>query len=217
MSTGAVIITGDTARKENANDVLSALSDMAGDFVVATAGPDLESVLAAKGAGVDTYSKQRRMMVANLDVGGGTTNIGVYDRGSLVGTSCLDIGGRLIKIENEVITYIFPKIESLAKKNGISIKVGEKADRYTLYKVCELMAEQLSQAIGCSPMDDFHSNLYTNEGKPLPLNMDIKAITYSGGVADCVYEKKDGNLFRPGPVLMIFKLWQKQLLRVLRR
>ena len=41
VSTGAVIITGETARKENAREVLSALSGYAGDFVVATAGPDL--------------------------------------------------------------------------------------------------------------------------------------------------------------------------------
>ena len=40
---GAVIITGETARKENASQVLQALSGYAGDFVVATAGPDLES------------------------------------------------------------------------------------------------------------------------------------------------------------------------------
>ena len=40
VDTGAVIITGETARKENAREVLSALSQFAGDFVVATAGPD---------------------------------------------------------------------------------------------------------------------------------------------------------------------------------
>ena len=41
VETGAVIITGETARKENARAVLAALSEFAGDFVVATAGPDL--------------------------------------------------------------------------------------------------------------------------------------------------------------------------------
>ena len=41
---------GETARKgENAREVLSALSQFARDFVVATAGPDLESILAARG------------------------------------------------------------------------------------------------------------------------------------------------------------------------
>ena len=51
VDTGAVIITGETSRKENARTVLESLSDFAGDFVVTTAGPHLESVLAAKGAG----------------------------------------------------------------------------------------------------------------------------------------------------------------------
>ena len=42
IDTGAVIITGETARKENARTVLNFMSGMAGDFVVATAGNDLE-------------------------------------------------------------------------------------------------------------------------------------------------------------------------------
>ncbi len=100
LQTGAVIITGETARKHNANTVLASLSSMAGDFVVATAGPDLESVLSAKGAGADAFSEEHRQAVANIDIGGGTSNIALFQKGNLKGTSCLDIGGRLIKIEN---------------------------------------------------------------------------------------------------------------------
>lgn len=58
VDTGAVIMTGETSRKENARTVLEALSEFAGDFVVATAGPDLESVLAAKGAGATELSQR---------------------------------------------------------------------------------------------------------------------------------------------------------------
>ena len=86
LRTGAVIITGETARKENANEVLEALSDLAGDFVVATAGPDLESVLSARGAGTDALSKEKRTAIANVDIGGGTSNIAVYEKGVLRGT-----------------------------------------------------------------------------------------------------------------------------------
>ena len=71
---------------------------MAGDFVVATAGPDLESVLSAKGAGTNRMSKEDRNTIANIDVGGGTSNIAVFHNGDLIATSCLDIGGRLVKI-----------------------------------------------------------------------------------------------------------------------
>jgi len=57
VDTGAVIVTGETSRRENARTVLAALSEYAGDFVVATAGPDLESVLAAKGSGAVERSR----------------------------------------------------------------------------------------------------------------------------------------------------------------
>ena len=60
IDTGAVIITGETARKENARDVLQTLSGFAGDFVVATAGPDLESIISGKGAGAAEYSKEHK-------------------------------------------------------------------------------------------------------------------------------------------------------------
>jgi len=51
VDTGAVIITGETSRKENAHTVLRELSDFAGEFVVASVGPYLDSILAAQGAG----------------------------------------------------------------------------------------------------------------------------------------------------------------------
>lgn len=56
VDTGAVIITGESARKENAAVVLEKLSSFAGEFVVSTAGPDLESVIAGKGSGAFQYS-----------------------------------------------------------------------------------------------------------------------------------------------------------------
>lgn len=200
LRTGAVIITGETARKKNANLVLKTLSDMAGDFVVATAGPDLESVLSAKGAGTDKISEEQRIMIANLDIGGGTTNIAVFHKGRIKGVSCLDIGGRLIKIENNKITYIYEKIKKLAQQNGILINVGENADIHKLMGICNLMAEQLAQSINLMKKDDVHSYMYTNKGKPLDEQLDIRAVTFSGGVADCIYNTSEEEVFRYGDI-----------------
>ncbi len=86
LQTGAVIITGETARKENAREVLEALAGLAGDFVVATAGPDLESVLAARGAGADKLSERERCCLLHYDIGGGTSNLALLDRGKLLST-----------------------------------------------------------------------------------------------------------------------------------
>ncbi|SFB29024.1 Reactivating factor of Adenosylcobalamin-dependent ethanolamine ammonia lyase [Acetitomaculum ruminis DSM 5522] len=200
LKTGAVIITGETARKENADVVLSSLSNMAGDFVVATAGPDLESVLSAKGAGADVLSEENREVVANVDIGGGTSNIAFFYKGILKGVCCLDIGGRLIKIENNKISYIFPSIKELANNHGISINVGDRADEAVLSKVCDLMADQLAMALHFSKPDDFHRKLYTNDGKPLPDEPKIQAITYSGGVADCIYSPENKETFMYGDI-----------------
>ena len=199
LQTGAVIITGETARKQNANSVLENLSDMAGDFVVATAGPDLESVLSAKGAGSDRISEEKREVVANIDIGGGTSNIAFFQKGVLKGTSCLDIGGRLIKIENGKISYLFPSIQKLAANHGIQFQVGDAANESTLYRVCEYMAEQLAMALYIEEPDSFHRELYTNAGTPLKRQPEIQAVTFSGGVADCMLHE-EGDMFRYGDI-----------------
>lgn len=200
LQTGAVIITGDTARKQNANQVLEALSDMAGDFVVATAGPDLESVLSARGAGADVISEEHRTTVANIDIGGGTSNIALYEKGTLRGVSCLDIGGRLIKVEQGRISWIFPKIHALAQKHGIALEVGDPAKEQPLYELCTIMAGHLAQALGLLPKDGDHAGLYTNDGSPIPTEPAVRGVTFSGGVADCVYDPEPGDVFRYGDI-----------------
>ena len=200
LQTGAVIITGETARKKNANVVLSGLSDMAGEFVVATAGPDLESVLSAKGAGADTLSEEKREVIANIDIGGGTSNVAFFQKGSLRGTSCMDIGGRLIKVEHGKISYIFPRIQELAAKHQIQIQVGDPADEKKIYKVCELMAEQLAMGIHLTEPDEMHRKLYTNDGKMLPSEPKITGVTYSGGVADCINRTDYTDVFQYGDI-----------------
>ena len=116
VDTGAIIITGETSRKENARTVLASLSDFAGEFVVATAGPDLESVLAAKGAGAVAYSEMTGKRVLHMDIGGGTSNLALIEDGRIVQTGCLNVGGRLLKLDADGrIRYVSPVLEKLCK------------------------------------------------------------------------------------------------------
>ena len=156
-----------------------------------------EPVAAAVGAGLPVLDPVGSMVV---DIGGGTSNIAVYEKGVLRGTCCLDIGGRLIKVENGRISYIFPKIQALAAANGISLAVGDRAYPEQLYGVCRLMAAQLAQALRLAGADSHHAGLYTNNGKPLPEQPAIRAVTYSGGVADCIYQEMEGDVFRFGDI-----------------
>ncbi len=200
IDTGAVIITGESARKQNANEVLSALSDMAGDFVVSTAGPDLESVLAAKGAGVDTMAHDKRETIANIDIGGGTSNIAVFSKTALVGTSCLDIGGRLIKVDNGKISYIYPKIADFASSCGESIAVGDRANIEQLKRICKGLAKELAMAVGLMAKSSFHNKFYTNDGQPLKTLDGLGGLTFSGGVAAMYYQQNGGDVFRYGDI-----------------
>lgn len=200
IDTGAIIITGETARKTNASTVLSALSGMAGDFVVATAGPDLESVLSGRGAGADVLSKELFLKVANIDIGGGTSNVCVFDRGNVSAVSCLDIGGRLIKIIDNKISYIYTKIATLAKDNGINLNIGDIADINTLSKICDLMARILATEMHIISSDN-QKFFHTNDGNMIDKDISINAITFSGGVADYIYnDDNTEDVFKYGDI-----------------
>ncbi|RLI53811.1 MAG: hypothetical protein DRO87_11100, partial [Candidatus Thorarchaeota archaeon] len=96
IDTGAVIITGETAKKENAEWIVSALAGETGKFVAATAGPNFESVLAAYGSGAVFLSEESGQTIMNIDIGGGSSNVAVCSMGSVIATTAINVGGRLI-------------------------------------------------------------------------------------------------------------------------
>ncbi len=191
VDTGAVIITGETSRKENAREVLSALSGFAGDFVVATAGPDLESSLSAKGAGATEFSAQTGKSVLHMDIGGGTSNLSFIENGKILRTGCLNVGGRLVKFdENGAITYISPVIGPLC-----DLKIGEIPTENQLEQITDLLVQALETAADLRPKSSVFDALSTKEAaKPwTPVKADV--ISFSGGVADCIETAHEKNAF----------------------
>lgn len=185
-----MIITGESSRKRNASAVVKALSEAAGDFVVAQAGPALESVLAGKGAGTAALSEESGMVCANFDIGGGTTNIAVFKDGAVIDTACLDIGGRLVKTdESNNITYIAPKLKKLLASRGINAAVGQSLDDDTAYKISAAMTDILEQAAGLAERTPNLDIMVTD--KLLDGSISIDVFTFSGGVADCIYAPQD--------------------------
>jgi len=187
VRTGAVVITGETARKENADEVVRYLSHLAGDFVVATAGPSLESVLAGRGAGADVYSREHATTVANYDIGGGTSNFVLFDRGDPVATGCLDVGGRLIRVDRSRLTieYIAPKLAQLCSSIGVDVRVGETADVAKLRRVAAAQCEILEMSLGLTPKSAIYASMLTEPDHDIVLPRPIEHLTLSGGVADC--------------------------------
>lgn len=208
VDTGAIIITGETSRKENARAVLDALAGYAGDFVVATAGPDLESVLAAKGAGAVDYSAKTGQRVLHMDIGGGTSNLALIEDGKIVATTCLNVGGRLLKMDAKGrLTYVSPVLEGIFAK-----KVGEVVTHDEVLELCEKLVQALeaaaglredgalmeklltkenviarSEAAGQSPRDSETSGGFPHRrARWLGMTEKPLVISFSGGVADCI-------------------------------
>ncbi len=199
VDTGAIIITGETSRKENAAAVLQNISDFAGDFVVATAGPDLESILAAKGAGAVEYSVETGKTVLHMDIGGGTSNLALIENGQVTATGCLNVGGRLVKFDsNGAITYISPVL------NGIfDGKIGQIPSLSQLDAFADTLVEALEMAAGLRQPTDLLDKLWTKEvaasWMPPPQNT---VISFSGGVADCMETVHPALAFGDlGPIL----------------
>ena len=174
VDTGAVIITGETSRKENARTALEALSQYAGEFVVATAGPDLESVLAARGAGAVDYAEKTGKLVLHMDIGGGTSNLCLIKGGKILATGCLNVGGRLIKRDNAGnVTYRSPVL-SYTEETDIK-------------KLLQDMVQALEMAAGLRPVGKLLDLYMTEEiTTPWVIPAERPVISFSGGVADCI-------------------------------
>lgn len=192
LDTGAVIITGETSRKENAARVLAALSEFAGDFVVATAGPHLESILAAKGAGAVALSQQKPGKILHMDIGGGTANLALIEDGKILQTGCMNVGGRLLKFsETGKITYVSPVLAGLS-----DLQPGQYPAECQVEAIATLLTQGLEMAAGLRPATNLLSTLWTKESGPVwKIPRDVSVISFSGGVADCIDTQYAPNQF----------------------
>lgn len=183
VDSGAIIITGESAKTRNARPAVMALSQSLGDFVVASAGPHLESVIAGHGAGAQALSAQRLCRVLNIDIGGGTSNYALFDAGKVSGTACLNVGGRLLETDNQgrvvhahqpgqmIVDAVFgPGTCARSLTAGQLVQVARR--------MAELIVEVIDGALSPLAQRLMQTSL-------LPAGAIPEVITLSGGVGEC--------------------------------
>ncbi|BCS95520.1 reactivating factor for ethanolamine ammonia lyase [Desulfoluna limicola] len=187
IDTGAVIITGETAKKENARRISGELAGYAGDFVVATAGGKLESVIAGRGSGASDYSRTRFKTVANIDIGGGTANIGIFKNGKAIDSCCINVGGRLMRVDGaeKRVLQITEPMARVLDDLGLTLRSGDSVDPMVIEIICRRMAEVVLNALKHSRLKGLEESLMMTE--PLRLDYDVECVMISGGVADHAY------------------------------
>src|SRR5258707_3994049 len=125
IDTGAVILTGEALRRENAEGIAKILSEQGGEFVCATAGHHMESLLAAFGSGASRVSHDENKRVLNIDIGGGTTKLALVEKGQVTATAAVHIGGRLQVVDESRITRLDPAGKFHARQAGVSWAQGD--------------------------------------------------------------------------------------------
>ncbi|WP_293032446.1 ethanolamine ammonia-lyase reactivating factor EutA [Natronococcus sp.] len=185
VDTGAVIVTGETARRENAEPLVHRVAADAGRFVAAAAGADLEAVLAGRGSGAAARAADLDGVVANVDVGGGTTNVAIFEGGSKEGrvreTRCLDVGGRLVRFDGaDRVSSISPPARVLVEALELPIAIGERPDEETLAALAGAMAHRIGDLLEGPPFDRLTRELAISELPADPVSLD--GVVFSGGV-----------------------------------
>jgi ethanolamine utilization protein EutA len=186
IDTGAIIITGVAAHRHNAAKILELFSDQMGKFVVATAGPNYEAVLAAYGSGAVRLSDRGMRTVMNVDVGGGTTKIAVVRQGEILGTASiyvgarhvvLDWGGRLLRVEEPA--------EAVATECGFKLAVGEVVTPERQRALAAAFADALFEVVRGRPLSPLTEGLMQTD--PLGFEGGVDLVVFSGGVSEYIY------------------------------
>ena len=149
VETGAVIITGETAKKKNADEILRALSGLAGEFVVSVAGPNVESLIAGKGAGAAEYSQANYATVTNVDIGGGSANSATFRTGELIGAAAMNYGGRILEIEQATgrVRHIAEPAKHILRDIGLNLNAGDTPSLEDLRRFTDRMADMTVELI----------------------------------------------------------------------
>ena len=149
VETGAVIITGETAKKKNADEILRALSGLAGEFVVSVAGPNVESLIAGKGAGAAEYSQTHYATVTNVDIGGGSANSATFRAGDLIGAAAMNYGGRILEIDHSAgrVRHIAEPAKHILNDIGLNLNIGDTPSLEDLRRFTDRMADMTLELI----------------------------------------------------------------------
>ncbi|OGQ83064.1 MAG: recombinase [Deltaproteobacteria bacterium RIFCSPLOWO2_12_FULL_60_19] len=203
IDTGAVVITGEALKKENARPIVEFFAKDSGKFICASAGPNHEALLAAYGSGAVDLSKREKTAVLNVDMGGGTTKFSLIQDGIVAQTASINIGARLIAFDDsDVVTRVEDAGRDIMRQLGYSVALGQKVTAQQKEDFAAFMAEVLFEVIDGGPTSALAKKLMVTEPfKNYRGLSDIGSIVFSGGVSEHIYDHDRTSYGDVGPLL----------------
>lgn len=198
VDTGAVIITGEAARRTNARAIVDIFADESGRFVCATAGPRLELLLAAHGSGAILVSRERGLNLLNIDVGGGTTKVGVIKNGRLVDGGVFNIGARVLAHDGGVLSRLEKTGRYFLEEVGRPLAIGDRLDM----DLSKLVSQRMSNVLfGILSGGKATKELVVLPFAQVPELDGIDGVIFSGGVSEYIYGREQRTFGDLGPYL----------------
>lgn len=190
VESGAVVVTGETAKKQNAEEIVRRLSSRSGKFVSAAAGPNYESVLGAMGSGIVDLSSKTGRTIMNVDIGGGTSNIAIASRGTVLSTSCINVGGRLLGIDKDFrIWRIDEPTNFLMQELGMNYKLGNIISEDDARLIAREYGRALLEVMRGPARSRIAKELMMTDN--LDFSISVDEYSFSGGIAEIYYGGKD--------------------------
>lgn len=186
VESGAVVVTGETAKKKNADEIVKRLSSESGKFVSAAAGPNYESVLGIMGSGIVDISSQTGKTILHVDIGGGTSNLAIASKGHIHCTACTNVGGRLLGIDKDFKIWrkdgptVF-----LMQELGMNYEIGDIIPEDDVRTISKEYAKALIEAMQGPAKSRIAKELMMTDD--LDFSLPIDEVSFSGGVAEHIY------------------------------
>jgi ethanolamine utilization protein EutA len=193
VDSGAVILTGEALKRRNARAIADLFAEEAGKFVCASAGHHMECQMAAHGSGAVALSRGRNAVLLNVDIGGGTTKFALIEQGRIIATCAIATGGRLM-VEDEAgrLTRIEPPAQEIAAELGIELRLGQALAAADRKRIASRMARMISGLIDLRQPGELARRLLVAAPWPAELaNKSVDGMTFSGGVAEYLYEREN--------------------------
>lgn len=200
VDTGALILTGLAARRDNARSVGEIFADEAGRFVTVSAGDGLEATMAAHGSGAAAASRIEGPTLS-IDVGGGTTKFAACDGGAVSEVTAIDVGARIVLFADDgTVCHIEPAGAYFAEIAGVDVRTGHRLSEGDIEALVDCMAAAVvdvagRSATGTDRWDPLLRLPRLSEAKP------PESVFVSGGVSAFLGGDEHGDFGDLGPAL----------------
>lgn len=192
IDSGAVILTGEAIKRRNARAIDEIFASQSGKFVCATAGHQMECILAAHGSGATELARRRKQCGLHVDIGGGTTKLALIEEGQIISVAAFAVGGRLLAQDpTGAWTRVDESARLAAQDLGIDASPQVFADESARAALAERLAQVVVDQICGTSLDAL--GLALELTPPLERTVAPRFLTFSGGVAEYLFARDDGD------------------------